>query len=102
MKMSLYEILLVMMNLDCAKCPSYNPEIKDNAIKEALKQIENALVRDVLPPILNHKFDEKCAKIEVMAHTGGFNNSRALSIRRIRKFCQSPEKKEDKNLIEIT
>jgi hypothetical protein len=92
-----------MMNLDCAKCPTYNPVLKDEKIKEAMKLIQNSLIRDVLPSIQSHKFG-KDVKSEVVAHVGGWNNSRATAIRKIRKFCDIPReetKSADKNLILI-
>lgn len=97
MKQNLYNILSIMVNLECAKCRTSSLASDNNAMKEAMRNIQNSLIRDVLPTIQNHKFG-KNVKSEVVAHVGGHNNCRAMSIRAIRKFCEIPA---DKNLILI-
>ena len=85
-KLDLYGILSVLLDIDCIKCPTYNLEVKDAKIQEAMRYILNNLVREVLPPIKEHKFNKE-TKREEMAHIGGYNNCRAVSIRRIREYC---------------
>lgn len=86
MKMSLYQILDVLISFKCSDCPNFNVKIKEDRIKECISHIKDNLIQEVTPPLMNCSF-KKDAKPEIISNAGGHNNCRALSIRGIREFC---------------